>query len=172
MTDQPGGRAVIDSPIGPLLLESNGRALTLIRFDGEFEPGDRLQPGAVPTDPVLAATVAQLTDYFAGRLQAFDLPLEPAGSAFQREVWAALCEIGYGETISYGELALRTGRTTTASRAVGLANGANPIPVVIPCHRVIGANGTLVGYGGGLDRKRLLLGLEAEHAETAQDRLL
>ncbi len=172
MTDQSGGRTVIDSPIGPLLLESNGRALILIRFDGEFEPSDRLAPGAVPDDPVLAATVAQLTDYFAGRLQSFDLPLEPAGSAFQREVWTALCGIGYGETISYGELALRTGRTSTASRAVGLANGANPIPVVIPCHRVIGANGTLVGYGGGLDRKRLLLGLEAEHAETAQDRLL
>ncbi|WP_152360382.1 methylated-DNA--[protein]-cysteine S-methyltransferase [Microlunatus speluncae] len=172
MTDRPGGRTVIDSPIGPLLLESNGRALTLIRFDGEFEPEDRLAPGAVPTDPVLAAAVAQLRDYFAGRLQVFDLPLEPAGSAFQREVWTALGEIGYGETISYGELALRTGRTTTASRAVGLANGANPIPVVIPCHRVIGANGTLVGYGGGLDRKRQLLGLEAEHAVTAQDRLL
>jgi methylated-DNA-[protein]-cysteine S-methyltransferase len=171
-----GGTAVVDSPIGSLRLESNGHALTLIRFDGEVVPAP-LEPEPTSTDPILTAAIEQLEAYFAGRLRDFDLPLEPAGSSFQREVWAALCEIGYGETTSYGELALRTGRTTAASRAVGLANGANPIPLVIPCHRVIGANGTLVGYGGGLDRKRLLLRLEAEHsvpdpAGAVQDRLL
>jgi methylated-DNA-[protein]-cysteine S-methyltransferase len=101
------------------------------------------------------------------------VPLDlSAGTSFQQRVWAELLRIPYGETISYGELALRIGRTQAASRAVGLANGANPIPVVVPCHRVIGANGTLVGYGGGLDRKKVLLRLEAEHAVTAQDRLL
>lgn len=176
-----GGTAVVDSPIGSLRLEANGHALTLIRFDGEVVPAPlvpaSLEPEPTPTDPILTAAIEQLEAYFAGRLREFDLPLEPAGSSFQREVWAALCEIGYGETISYGELALRIGRTTAASRAVGLANGANPIPLVIPCHRVIGANGTLVGYGGGLDRKRLLLRLEAEHsvpdpAGAVQDRLL
>ena len=173
-----GGAVVVDSPIGSLRLESNGRALTLIRFDAEFGPVTTADPDpAAVTDPVLVAAMEQLTEYFAGERQEFDLPLEPAGSAFQREVWAALVEIGYGETISYGELAQRTGRTIAASRAVGLANGANPIPVVIPCHRVIGANGTLVGYGGGLDRKRLLLGLESEHSDpepagALQDRLL
>lgn len=158
---------VVDSPIGPLALQSNGQALTAIWFDGELYPDAELGE-----DPVLAATAAQLAEYFAGERTTFELNLEPAGSAFHREVWAKLCEIEYGETISYGELALRTGRTLAASRAIGLANGSNPIPVVIPCHRVIGANGTLTGYGGGLDRKRRLLALEAEHAEPAQDRLL
>ncbi len=179
MTTSPaGGAIVVASPIGSLRMESNGRALTLIRFDPESGPVTPVDPDPTAvTDPVLIAAMEQLAEYFAGRLHDFDLPLEPTGSSFQREVWAALCEIGYGETISYGELALRTGRTTTASRAVGLANGANPIPVVIPCHRVIGANGTLVGYGGGLSRKRLLLGLEAEHSDpgpagAVQDRLL
>lgn len=161
-------RTVIDSPVGPLTLESNGRALTMIRFDGEEEvPAPAGEP-----DAILAVTIEQLTEYFDGRRTDFELPLEPAGSPFQLEVWAELCRIGYGETISYGELALRIGRTQAASRAVGLANGANPIPVVVPCHRVIGANGTLVGYGGGLERKKVLLRLEAEHAVTAQDRLL
>ncbi|MFC7622293.1 methylated-DNA--[protein]-cysteine S-methyltransferase [Microlunatus sp. GCM10028923] len=164
-------RTVIDSPIGPLTLESNGRALTMIRFDGE----DLGRPAPVPVgepDAILAVTIQQLSEYFEGGRTDFELPLEPSGSPFQLQVWAELCRIGYGETISYGELALRIGRTQAASRAVGLANGANPIPVVVPCHRVIGANGTLVGYGGGLDRKKVLLRLEAEHAVTAQDRLL
>lgn len=160
-------RTVIDSPVGPLTLESNGRALTMIRFDGEDRPAPVGEP-----DAILATAIEQLTEYFEGGRTDFDLPLDPAGSPFQQEVWAELCRIGYGETISYGELALRIGRTQAASRAVGLANGANPIPVIVPCHRVIGANGTLVGYGGGLDRKKVLLRLEAEHAVTAQDRLL
>ena len=102
----------------------------------------------------------QLGDYFAGRLTSFDVPMQLEGTPFQREVWQGLLEIDYGETISYGELARRIGRPR-AVRAVGLANGQNPIAVIVPCHRVIGADGTLTGYGGGLDRKRLLLDLEA-----------
>lgn len=149
----------VDSPIGPLELGTDGEWLVRIRFDGEFDPTrDRAD------HPLLADAAAQLAEYFAGRRRSFDLPLDPIGSPFQREVWAALSEIEYGETISYGELARRIGRTSLASRAVGLANGSNPIPVVIPCHRVVGSNGTLVGYGGGLDRKLTLLRLEAEHS--------
>jgi methylated-DNA-[protein]-cysteine S-methyltransferase len=106
---------------------------------------------------------AQLDAYFAGELTEFDVPLAPAGSGFQLAVWAALTRIPYGETASYGEVAAEVGRPD-AVRAVGSTNGRNPIAVIIPCHRVIGADGTLVGYGGGLPRKRLLLELEAEHA--------
>jgi methylated-DNA-[protein]-cysteine S-methyltransferase len=101
----------------------------------------------------------QLRAYFAGELETFDLPLAPEGTPFQLEVWRRLCEIPYGETISYGELARRLGNPN-ASRAVGLANGANPIPIVIPCHRVIGSDGKLTGYGGGLPIKEKLLALE------------
>ena len=104
----------------------------------------------------------QLEAYFARELKEFDLPLSPHGSDFQRRVWDALLAIGYGETASYGQVALRLGMTNAASRAVGLANGRNPIPIVIPCHRVIGADGTLTGYAGGLERKQLLLGLEQD----------
>lgn len=107
----------------------------------------------------LAETVRQLRAYFAGELEAFDLPLAPQGTPFQLAVWKRLCEIPYGETISYGELARRVGNPN-ASRAVGLANGSNPIPIVIPCHRVIGSNGKLTGYGGGLPIKEKLLALE------------
>jgi methylated-DNA-[protein]-cysteine S-methyltransferase len=107
----------------------------------------------------LRETARQLRAYFAGELEAFDLALAPQGTLFQLAVWNRLCEIPYGETISYGELARRMGKPN-ASRAVGLANGANPIPIVIPCHRVIGSNGKLTGYGGGLPIKEKLLGLE------------
>ena len=101
----------------------------------------------------------QFDAYFAGTLQRFDLPLSPRGTPFQTSVWRALCDIGYGETITYGELARRIGKPS-AVRAVGLANGANPLSIIVPCHRVIGANGTLTGYGGGLEAKRWLLDLE------------
>jgi len=104
-------------------------------------------------------TISQLDSYFAGGLKQFDLPLAPEGTPFQLKVWQRLCEIPYGETMSYGELARRIGNPN-ASRAVGLANGANPIPIVIPCHRVIGSNGKLTGYGGGLPIKEKLLALE------------
>ena len=101
----------------------------------------------------------QLEEYFAGERTTFDVPLAPEGAPFEREVWRALEEIPYGETVSYGEIARRVGQPT-AARAVGTANGRNPIAVIVPCHRVIGANGSLTGYGGGLERKRLLLELE------------
>ncbi|HEY0775517.1 MAG TPA: methylated-DNA--[protein]-cysteine S-methyltransferase, partial [Nocardioidaceae bacterium] len=101
-----------------------------------------------------------LTAYFAGELKEFDLPLDPQGSEFQRKVWGQLQRIGYGETATYGDVARRLGMSAAASRAVGLANGRNPIPIVIPCHRVVGANGTLTGYAGGIERKQMLLDLE------------
>ena len=116
----------------------------------------------VDDDPLLRRAVEQLTAYFARDLKVFDLPLAPIGSEFQRKVWEQLRLIGWGETASYGEIAHRLGMTNAASRAVGLANGRNPIPIVIPCHRVIGANGSLTGYAGGLERKQLLLDLEVD----------
>ena len=110
---------------------------------------------------VLVRTQAQLAEYFAGKRRDFDLPLAPQGSGFQVEVWRALLRIPYGETCSYGDVARVVGRPA-ASRAVGAANGRNPIPIIVPCHRVIGANGTLTGFGGGLHRKQFLLQLEAK----------
>ena len=109
---------------------------------------------------MLVAAATQLGEYFAGTRTQFDLPLDPSGTDFQRRVWDELRGIGYGETASYGEIARRLGLTNAASRAVGLANGRNPLPIVVPCHRVIGANRTLTGYAGGIERKRLLLDLE------------
>ena len=113
-------------------------------------------------DPLLRSAVAQLEAYFAGALEEFDLPLAPEGTPFQLRVWDQLRSIRYGETASYGEVARRLGLTGHGARAVGLANGSNPIPVIVPCHRVVGASGLLTGYGGGLDRKRTLLDLESE----------
>jgi methylated-DNA-[protein]-cysteine S-methyltransferase len=111
-------------------------------------------------DAALSEARAQLQAYFAGELRGFELPLAAEGTPFQQRVWRALCDIPYGETISYGELARRIGQPA-AARAVGLANGQNPIAIVVPCHRVIGANGSLTGYGGGLERKRWLLAHES-----------
>ena len=144
----------IDSPIGELLVAGDGHALTAVHMDGSPRPAWRRDTSA------LREATSQLRAYFAGELREFDLPLTPAGTPFQREVWAALREIPYGHTISYAQLAAVVGRPGSA-RAVGAANGRNPIAVVIPCHRVIGASGALTGYGGGLGRKRLLLDLEA-----------
>jgi methylated-DNA-[protein]-cysteine S-methyltransferase len=143
----------IDSPLGELLLAGDGRALTAVHMDGA--------PGAAwRRDPAPFRDAAdQLRAYFAGELRDFDLPLAPHGTAFQQRVWSALREIPYGRTISYAELAASVGRPR-AARAVGAANGQNPIAIVIPCHRVIGAAGALTGYGGGLERKRMLLDLE------------
>jgi methylated-DNA-[protein]-cysteine S-methyltransferase len=111
---------------------------------------------------LLRRAVAQLGEYFDRQRQDFDLPLDPVGSAFQRQVWAELVKIPWGRTASYGEIAHRLGHTNAASRAVGVANGRNPIPIVIPCHRVIGADGSLTGYAGGLERKQTLLELETD----------
>ena len=157
---------VMPSPIGDLRLVERDGAISRIEFSpfpGVGEAGDgRPRGDRDDAHPVLLEAARQLTAYFAGELHDFDLPLAPVGSDFQQRVWKELQLIGYGETASYGEIALRLGMTNAASRAVGLANGRNPIPIVIPCHRVIGANGTLTGYAGGLDRKQLLLSLEQD----------
>lgn len=143
------------SPIGELLLLSDGEHLTGLYMQTERSPsphGVRWRHDPAP----LRAAREQLQAYFAGERQTFDLPLAPQGSSFQRGVWAELEKIPFGVTCSYGEIAKRLGQPR-ASRAVGLANGRNPISIVVPCHRVIGANGTLTGYGGGIERKRWLL---------------
>ncbi len=158
IVDGPAGWHRVDSPLGELQLVGAGRSLT------RLEMSPRGVPAGARHDPEAFGDVeAQLDAYFAGELTEFDVPLAPAGSGFQLAVWEALTRIPYGETASYGEIAAELGRPD-AVRAVGSTNGRNPIAVIIPCHRVIGADGTLVGYGGGLPRKRLLLELEAEHA--------
>jgi methylated-DNA-[protein]-cysteine S-methyltransferase len=156
---------LVDTPVGPLTLVAEGDALVGVwMVDQRHHPGDASHgPAADPGDPVLALAAEQLRQYFAGERTAFDLPLAPRGTEFQRRVWHALREIPYGETTSYGELAQRLG-SPGASRAVGLANGRNPIGIVIPCHRVVGSAGSLTGYGGGIERKRLLLDLESRVA--------
>ncbi len=155
---------VIDSPIGELRLVARGGALTQIEYTPFRDSDGRPRGDRADDDPLLVEAARQLRAYFAGDLTAFDLPLAPVGSSFQQSVWDQLTKIGYGETASYGEVAARLGKSNAASRAVGLANGANPIPIVIPCHRVIGANGTLTGYAGGLERKQTLLSLEQRDA--------
>ena len=147
------------SPIGRLLLVSDGDALTGL-YMSDHNGGPLPEPGWKRDQASLAAVREQLEAYFAGRLQQFEFGLNPAGTPFQRRVWMELRRIPFGETISYGELARRIGQPT-ASRAVGRANGQNPIAIVVPCHRVIGADGTLTGFGGGIDRKRWLLEHEA-----------
>jgi methylated-DNA-[protein]-cysteine S-methyltransferase len=152
----------LDSPIGPLTLVVNADgALTHILFANQAPPAD------VSWDADrCAAAATQLREYFAGERTDFDLPLAPAGSDFQCSVWDALRQVGHGEVVDYGGLGRRIGRPG-AARAVGRANATNPIPIVIPCHRVIGADGTLTGYAGGLDAKRLLLDLESRAAAAA-----
>jgi methylated-DNA-[protein]-cysteine S-methyltransferase len=149
----------VESPIGELLAVGDSRALHGLYMQEGRTP-ITVRAGWEATDEPFADARAQLAEYFAGQRRAFDLPLAMAGSPFQRRVWRALQDIPYGETISYGELARRIG-VPSASRAVGVANGRNPLCVIVPCHRVIGVDGSLTGYGGGLARKRLLLELEA-----------
>jgi methylated-DNA-[protein]-cysteine S-methyltransferase len=146
-----GGSVIIDSPVGPLTLVERDGALARLSFGAHADS---------PATPLLHRAVAQLNEYFAGARRSFDLPLAPSGTEFQLACWRALAEIPYGETRSYGEQARRIGRPDRA-RAVGAANGANPIAIILPCHRVIGADGSLVGFGGGLETKRRLLDLEA-----------
>ena len=151
----------IDSPIGPLTLAGRNSALTNLRMvDQTYEPS---RAGWTRDDNVFADAVEQLNAYFAGELTDFDLELDLQGTVFQQRVWEALLTIPYGETRSYGEIAEQVGAPGSA-RAVGLANGHNPIAIVVPCHRVIGANGKLTGYGGGIDRKLTLLELEKSKA--------
>jgi len=148
----------IDSPVGPLLLAATAQALTRVHFQSgpqRLRPPKDWQHAVAP----FAQARAQLMEYFCGARRSFELQLAPSGTPFQLTVWQALRAIPYGETVSYGELAHRLGLTAGA-RAVGVANGANPLPIVVPCHRVIGADGTLIGFGGGLHIKRSLLALE------------
>jgi methylated-DNA-[protein]-cysteine S-methyltransferase len=163
----------VSSPIGQLLLIGRADALTgLYMLGGPHGSTAQVPPGARRDAAVFAAVTAQLDAYFGGERQKFDLPLAPAGSPFQLEVWAELTRIPYGTTISYGTQAQRLGKPLSASRAVGAANGQNPISVIVPCHRVIGADGSLTGYGGGLDRKETLLRLEKAPAMLALDATL
>lgn len=149
----------MDSPLGRLLLTTDGTALTGLYMDVPDRPA--LGDGVAAAWP-LPEVMLQLDEYFSGRRRTFDLPLRLDGTAFQRRVWAVLLEIPYGATWSYGELARRIDNPK-ASRAVGLANGRNPISILVPCHRVIGADGSLSGYGGGVERKRWLLAHEGLH---------
>ena len=147
---------VVDSPLGPLALIAEEDALVAI----DFGTPTGTTRGTAAAERVLDEAARQLDAYFAGELREFDLPLRPHGTAFQTDVWKALREIPYGETRSYADIARRIGRPT-AVRAVGAANGRNPLAIVVPCHRVIGADGSLTGYAGGLELKRALLELEA-----------
>jgi methylated-DNA-[protein]-cysteine S-methyltransferase len=158
-------RVMESTPVGRLVLVARGPALVGVWMeDQRHHPGVLAYGEPAPVDDgVLTAAEAQLEEYFDGRRTAFDLPLAPEGTEFQRRVWAQLLRIPYGETVTYGELARRLD-SPTGSRAVGLANGRNPLGIVVPCHRVVGAGGDLTGYGGGLPRKRLLLDLEAQVA--------
>lgn len=165
----------MDSPLGEIRIIGNGRAITAVEFVSLPRAGASRHSSVAraalasagrpmgdrdDAHPLLVEAVRQLRAYFAGDLKEFHLPLEPAGTPFQIRVWDELRRIGYGETASYGEIAARLGMTAAASRAVGMANGRNPIGIVIPCHRVIGANGVLTGYAGGVERKQQLLDME------------
>ena len=154
---------MVDSPIGPLTIAANERGVTGIYMVNHSHPpaaealGEKLEsPG---DDPFIAQAAEELGEYFAGQRTAFDVPLDPAGTEFQRRVWAELARIPFGQTRSYGELALELG-DVKLTRAVGTANGRNPVSIIVPCHRVIGADGSLTGYAGGLERKLFLLRLE------------
>ncbi|MEZ5491622.1 MAG: methylated-DNA--[protein]-cysteine S-methyltransferase [Gammaproteobacteria bacterium] len=150
----------IETPIGSLMLAGDGANLVELGFPAG-KGARRHHPGWVFKPEIFAAARGQLVEYFAGQRRVFTIPIAPQGTEFQLRVWGALVSIPYGETLSYGELARQIGKPS-ASRAVGAANGRNPIPIIIPCHRVIGASGRLVGFGGGLGVKQKLLALEQE----------
>ncbi|TWT17857.1 methylated-DNA--[protein]-cysteine S-methyltransferase [Luteimonas marina] len=151
--------AFVDSPVGPLFVAADDDGLRAIEFRDNRHPVKRDGDWREGDNATLRKAGRQLDEYFAGKRRAFDLPLSPHGTEFQRKVWSTLATIPYGETISYAQLAARVGRSS-ATRAVGAANGRNPLPIVLPCHRVIGADGSLTGFGGGLPTKQFLLKLE------------
>jgi methylated-DNA-[protein]-cysteine S-methyltransferase len=157
-SDGPVYYTSIASPVGPLLLAGDRHALRVLWFGRGRKAAGPDAAWVESADP-FRGVVSQLAEYFAGRRTRFEVAVEPRGTPFQQTVWRALQDIPYGETTSYGELARRIG-DVKAVRAVGLANGANPVAIIIPCHRVIGANGALTGFGGGLPTKRALLDLE------------
>lgn len=150
-------KKVVESPVGPLTLVSDGAALVGCGFANSSSAEARA--AELGEDAVLRRAARQLEAYFAGKRTTFDVPLAPRGTEFQRSVWAQLSRIPFGETRTYGDLARQLGNPN-AMRAVGAANGANPIAIIVPCHRVIGADGSLTGFGGGVERKRYLLELE------------
>ncbi|NUS38343.1 MAG: methylated-DNA--[protein]-cysteine S-methyltransferase [Lysobacter sp.] len=156
-------QGLVDSPVGLLRLAADDACLRLIEFPDPRHPAPQDDDWQEGDNAVLAMTRAQLGEYFAGRRRIFDLPLAPRGTPFQLDVWMALRAIPYGVTIRYRDLAERVGKPS-AMRAVGAANGRNPLPIVVPCHRVIGADGSLTGFGGGLPTKRFLLQLEGAMA--------
>jgi methylated-DNA-[protein]-cysteine S-methyltransferase len=158
--DAPRLSHVVSSPIGRLLLTGDGYALTGLWMLDADRHSTRLEEGLTLSPEPFAEAASQLEEYFAGDRKEFTVPLAPNGTAFQLAVWTQLTQIPYGSTVSYGDIARALGKRPVASRAVGLANGANPISIIVPCHRVIGSDGSLTGYGGGLDRKELLLRLE------------
>ena len=160
----------MDSPIGRLLLAGDEGGLRLISFPTGSRTRD-VEPGWMENDAPFVEAKRQLAAYFAGELTEFDLPLAPQGTPFQLSVWRALRQIPYGKTVSYGAIAESIGRPS-ASRAVGAANGANPLPIVVPCHRVIGSTGKLTGFGGGLDTKAALLALEQGGSESEAQGML
>lgn len=159
--------ARVGSPLGVVIVAGDREAVRGVWFEGPPASGP-LPAGGAQEGPVAEAAL-QLEAYFAGRLRTFNLPLAPVGTPLQLRVWGELARIPYGETVSYGELARRVGQPT-ASRAVGAANGANAIPIIIPCHRAVGADGSLTGYGGGVDRKRALLDLESGQRQLLRAR--
>jgi methylated-DNA-[protein]-cysteine S-methyltransferase len=164
--DAPRLSHVVSSPLGALLLTGDGYALTgLYMLDADRHPA-RAEAGLTPSPATFREVAAQLEEYFAGDRKEFTVPLAPSGTPFQIAVWTELTRIPYGSTVSYGDIARALGKRLVASRAVGLANGANPISVIVPCHRVIGSDGSLTGYGGGLERKELLLRLEGAGPTT------
>jgi methylated-DNA-[protein]-cysteine S-methyltransferase len=156
--------STVASPIGPLTLIARDGVLTNVSMHEQRHTSPP-PVDAITDDAWFKDVAAQLDAYFAGELSTFDLEMNLLGTPFQQRVWSQLCDIPYGETISYGELARRVGNAN-ASRAVGLANGRNPIALIVPCHRVIGANGSLTGYGGGLERKTWLLEHELRHRDA------
>jgi methylated-DNA-[protein]-cysteine S-methyltransferase len=166
IAESPTWTTVYESPVGPLALTSDGTALTRLLYGS-----DRVDPGWQKNPDPFSNVIEQLDEFFAGTRRDFDIPLRPYGTAFQLRVWSALQGIPYGETRSYGQIALQIGNPT-AVRAVGLANSRNPISIVVPCHRVIGVNGSLTGYAGGLANKRQLLQLEGASIVSAQPTLL
>ena len=159
----------IETPLGTVRIVARGEAIAGIWFDGQkYDAVPDAAWHESPNDPLLRDAARQLREYFAGRRERFDLALAPQGTAFQKSVWREIAKVPAGRTASYGDLARRIGRPS-AARAVGAAVGRNPLSVAVPCHRIVGSDGSLTGYAGGLDRKRALLALECVEVDAAQD---
>jgi methylated-DNA-[protein]-cysteine S-methyltransferase len=159
---------IVESPVGRLLLTGDERALSGLYLLDAGEHSASIRPGWARRPGGFSAAADQLAEYFAGSRKEFDLPLAPHGTPFQLAVWAELTRIPFGSTVSYGAVALALGKSLVASRAVGLANGRNPISIIVPCHRVIGADGSLTGYGWGVDRKEWFLRHEGSFRSVAR----